>query len=397
MPSYNYKGYDLFQNKIEGQIEAQNIDEAKKNLALKKIIYTKINRKFNFRLKQNKLTDEELASILKDLASYTESAITITNAIKLCAIGRNKNNTIKTYLDRLSARLEEGNTLFRSLEMDASIKLPEYVLQTIKMAEEGAFLQKAFENLHTAIYQKLIFSAEIKKALTYPLFIVFSSFILLSVMFTVAVPVMVETFAKTACELPAITKVVIAISNFIGSYKYLLLAVLLIIPSATIFAVRSNPQIAKKIAKIQISMPFFSGFFIRSELSKLLFVTSMLTGAGVTAPRAFRLSVDALGNAYLRDVFLQVSDAINEGMPISKAIQKYASLDESLVQAIYLGEESSSLPATMFTLSQMYAEQNRRKTAMFVALLEPMLMLVVGAFVGAILIAMLLPIMSISI
>jgi type II secretory pathway component PulF len=123
----------------------------------------------------------------------------------------------------------------------------------------------------------------------------------------------------------------------------------------------------------------------------------MLVGAGVSAPKAFRLSIDALSNIYLKGVFSQVSDAINEGVPVSKALQKYAPLEDSLIQAIYLGEESSSLPATMHTQSTMYAEQNRQKTAIFVALLEPILMLFVGAFVGAVLIAMLLPIMSIAV
>ncbi len=397
MANYYYKGYDLTQNEVSGTIEAKNLEEAKKTLSGKSIVYTNINRKLNLRtLGKNKLSDEVLSAILKDLSTYTASGITISNALKLCAVQYRKNDTIKAYLDRIIQRLEEGVSFYRSLEADSIIKLPQYVLQTIKMAEEGAFLQRAFASLHTAIFQKIIFAAEIKKALAYPSFIVFASVILLGVMFTVAVPVMVETFAKTSCELPTITKIVIAISDFVGKYQYPLIAFMILAPIGAITLVKTNEKVALALAKTQISLWPIKGFFIRSELSKFLFVVSMLANAGVTMSRAFRLSIDAIDNIYLKKLFLKVSDSISEGTPLSKALLKYAPMDEALIQTIYLGEESGSLAATMLTLSEMYAEQNKRKVTMFITLLEPMLMLVVGSFVGIVLIAMLLPIMSIS-
>lgn len=87
MANYSYKGYDLTQNEVSGTIEAKNLEEAKKTLGEKNIIYTSINRKLNLRaLGKNKLSDEDLSAILKDLSTYTASGITVSNALKLCAV-----------------------------------------------------------------------------------------------------------------------------------------------------------------------------------------------------------------------------------------------------------------------------------------------------------------------
>lgn len=398
MASYKYEGYDSFSTKVNGIVEANSLEEAKRLLSSKKIVYTSISKSLEFLwFKSEKLKNEALSSLLKDLSVYTASGVTVTNAVKLCAIGRRNNKTLKGYLERIVQKLEEGNGFYRALSNDEYIRLPQYVLQTIKSAEEGAFLQKAFENLHTAIVQKMLFSAEIKKALTYPMFIVFSSLLLLSVMLTVAVPVMVETFAKTSNELPAITKTVIAVSNFFQNYKFTLLAFVVVATVSISALLKFSPKTAMSLSKAKLSLWPTKRFFIRSELSKFLFVVSMLSSAGITLSKAFRLGVEAIDNIYLKTLFLEVSNAVNEGTPLSKALQKVPKLDDTLIQTVYLGEESSSLATAMLTLSNMYAEQNRRDAAIFVSLLEPVLMLVIGGFVGVILIAMLLPIMSISI
>ena len=136
-----------------------------------------------------------------------------------------------------------------------------------------------------------------------------------------------------------------------------------------------------------------------SELARFAYMNSILIKSGVVVTKAFKLSSNILKNEVLKTIFLEATKKVVEGEKLSKILQnqKAFKIDTPFIQAIAIGEETSSLSEVLSNLALLYQENNQDKINRFLTLLEPMMMLIVGGVIGFIVVAMLLPIFSMSI
>jgi general secretion pathway protein F/type IV pilus assembly protein PilC len=128
-------------------------------------------------------------------------------------------------------------------------------------------------------------------------------------------------------------------------------------------------------------------------------MNAILLKSGVPVVQAFKMSSNTLNNAVIKNLFTEASLKVVEGERLSKILElsKIYKIDIAFIQAIAIGEETSQLTSVLENLAELYSSKNSEKLGSFLTLLEPMLMLIVGAIIGFIVIAMLLPIFSMSI
>ena len=145
-------------------------------------------------------------------------------------------------------------------------------------------------------------------------------------------------------------------------------------------------------------MPLFGEIAEKSELARFAYMASLLTRSGVPFVQTINLSANILNNKVIKELFVSASKKVVEGKLLSSALnQSQTKIDNSFVQAIALGEETSQLENVLSNVSELYFEENRDKISLLLTLLEPALMLFVGGSIGFIVAAMLLPIFSMSI
>jgi general secretion pathway protein F/type IV pilus assembly protein PilC len=147
-----------------------------------------------------------------------------------------------------------------------------------------------------------------------------------------------------------------------------------------------------------LKIPFFGKLLESSELGRFSYISSVLIKSGVPFVQTINLAAKILKNSVVRELFEGASNKVVEGGKLSNALinSKYK-IDQSFIQAIALGEETSEVSPILSNLSELYFEENRDKLAVFLSLLEPFLMLIVGGIIGFIVTAMLLPIFSMNI
>jgi general secretion pathway protein F/type IV pilus assembly protein PilC len=146
-----------------------------------------------------------------------------------------------------------------------------------------------------------------------------------------------------------------------------------------------------------LKLPLFGKIIRTFELARFSYITSVLSKSGVTFVHAVKLSSGILDNDVMRGEFEAASRDVVEGKKFSSSLAKHGKhIDKSFVQAIALGEETSEVAMVMENLADLYFNENRNKISMFLSLMEPMLILFVGATIGFIVIAMLLPIFSMN-
>jgi general secretion pathway protein F/type IV pilus assembly protein PilC len=402
---FKYKGIDKKSGQnVKGVIEATSLEEAKSRLQARNILFTSIKEssgsildKISFK-KKGELSNLELATLSRDLAIYLKAGIPIANALRLAQNQYAGNKKIYNFLASIITYLDEGKSLYQALEAQQVIKLPNFYKQSIKVAENSGTLEEVLNELATFLKEQDRINKQIQSAFAYPLFIIIVSIFMVAFMISYVVPKITSIFVQMKQELPPITKLVVNLGNFFTHYWLHLAVAILVLSILFSLLLKFSPKFKYAIDYLLLKIPFLGKIIQVSELARFSYMASVLLKSGIPFVQAITLDSKILKNSVIQKIFEEAAEKVVEGSKFSNALVKHTDIiDKSFVQAIALGEETSQVPVILKNLSELYLEENRDKISIFLSLLEPALMLIVGGVIGFIITAMLLPIFSINI
>lgn len=402
---FKYKGYESSGKKVSGKIEASNLTNAKLKLKQKKIVFSQLNEvSFSFldKLRLDSRTSihpEVLSNFSKTLSIYLESGISLLNAMKLIKETYKDNKKFNTFFDSLISLLDEGKNFYTALESQKVLVIPEFYLQSIKISEDGGILQNVLLELSIYLDEQEKIKKQISSAMTYPIFIIVVSVFMVGFMLSFIVPKITSIFVQNGQKLPAITDFVISSGNFMSNnYMYVLISIFVVI-----FSFKTLMKKVYKLRyikdKLKLQLPFFGSLVQMSELSRFSYMNAILLKSGVTLVQAFKMGSNIVENSVIKEIFEKASKKIVEGEKLSRILESnnQYKIDRAFIQAIAIGEETSELNKVLQNIAKLYTDNTKDKLGKFLQILEPMLMLVVGGIIGFIVVAMLLPIFSMSI
>jgi general secretion pathway protein F/type IV pilus assembly protein PilC len=400
---FKYTGFDKSGSKVKARIEAVDIEEAKRKLKSRGIIYDSVkesgdslSNKFNFKRK-HVLSAKHLASLSRNIAIYLKSGIPIVNVVRLAKLQYEKDPVLVDFLTSLETSMDEGKSYYVALESQEIIDLPPFYKQSIKVAEESGSLSEVLFEMARFVEEGDKVAGKVKQALIYPAFIVIISVLMVAFMLTTVVPKITGMFTQLKQELPGITKVVIAMGDFLGAYWLYIVIAIMAFSFVFGYMVKTSPAFKFKYHKFLLSLPLFGKIIQTFELARFSYITSVLVKSGVTFVHAVKLASGILDNVAIREQFQNSAKDLVEGKKFSSALSKHGkNVDKSFIQAVALGEETSEVAMVMENLAELYFEENRNKIDLFLSLMEPVLILFVGAMIGFIVVAMLLPIFSMN-
>ncbi len=402
---FKYKGVDKKSGKkVKGVLEAHDLQEAKSRLLAKNILYTSIKErsvslldKISFKRKAS-ISNQELATLSRDLAIYLRAGIPIANALRLAQNQYAGNKKIYNFLGSLITYLDEGKSFYQALESQSIIELPNFYKQSIKVAESSGTLEEVLEELATFLKEQDRINKQIQSAFAYPLFIIIVSIFMVAFMISYVVPKITGIFVQMKQELPPITQFVVDLGNFFKNYWMQMGIALLVATILFSLAIKYSPRFKYWVDYMLLKLPILGKIIQVSELARFSYMASVLLSSGIPFVQTINLASKILRNSVIQQIFDEAAQKVVEGSKFSTALIKHTDIiDKSFVQAIALGEETSQVPVILKNLSELYLEENRDKISIFLSLLEPVLMLVVGGIIGFIITAMLLPIFSINI
>lgn len=400
---FKYQGFDHNGVKVKAKLEAASIEEAKSKLKAKGILYTSLQEEgFNFSkisLKRRKtLNVSALSYLSRDLSIYLNSGISLISAINLLKQRYKNDKVLSAFFESVSTYLDEGKTFYDALDSQDILKLPEFYKQSIKISENGGLLESVLLELSTFLKEQDQIRKQASSAMAYPLFILFISFSMVGFMLGFIVPKITEIFTRTEKELPGVTKIVISLGDFFSA-NYVYIISFFVIFIVSFIVLMNNSKVFKyNFDKFVLKLPFFRTLIEQAELSRFSYMNSILIKSGVPIVQAINLSANILKNSVIKRVFVEASQSVVEGKKLSVLLStnKIYKIDESFIHSIAIGEDTSKLSEILNNLASLYNEANKDKTTLFLSLLEPFFMLFVGATIGFIVIAMLLPILSMN-
>ncbi|HIP12334.1 MAG TPA: type II secretion system F family protein [Arcobacter sp.] len=402
---FKYAGYDKLGKKVYGNIEADTIAIAKAKIKSKKIIYTSlIKTKLSliqklFQKKKTKVSTLVLATISRDLSIYLKSGISLLNAIKLINERYKKDKILSAFFESIITFLDEGKNLYTALELQKIIELPEFYLQSIKISEDGGILQGVLLELSIYLKEQYRLQKQISQAMAYPTVIIVIAILMVGFMLSFIVPTITEIFDKNGQDLPGITTFVINAGDFVNKYyQWIFISFFVYIVSFS-YSMKNFSLFKYKVDSLYLKIPFIGSLLELGELSRFSYMNSILIRSGVPVVQSFKMGANIINNAVIKKLFEEASLKVVEGEKLSNILDKSKiyKVDVAFIQAIAIGEETSQLSEVLNNLAEFYTEANKDKIAKSLSLLEPLLMLFVGGSIGFIMIAMLLPIFSMSV
>ena len=395
---FKYSGFDSNGLKIKSKLEASNLEEAKVKLKARGVLHTSLEEenftfsKISFKSKKTiKLAD--LSYISRDLSIYLNSGISLIQSIDLLKQRYKNDKVLGSFFESLATYLDEGKTFYLALDSQNVLKLPEFYKQSIKISENGGLLESVLLELSIFLKEQDRIKKQVGSALAYPLFILFISFFVVGFMLSFIVPKITGIFDQINQELPASTKIVIALGDFFSQNYLFIIFGLFFIVGSFVLLLKKSKAFKYGFDKLCLKVPFFSTMIEQGELSRFSYMNSILIKSGVPIVQAINLSANILKNTVIKRVFVEASKNVVEGKKLSVLLSsnKIYKIDEAFIHSIAIGEDTSKLSQILNNLASLYNEANKDKTDIFLALLEPIFMLFVGSTIGFIVISMLLP------
>jgi general secretion pathway protein F/type IV pilus assembly protein PilC len=348
--------------------------------------------------KKEKIKTSVLSNLSRDLSIYLDSGISIVNAVKLASNQYSDNKKISSFFNSIATFLDEGKNFANALESQKVYEIPQFFIHSINVSQESGILSEVLLELSRFLKEQEKITKQIGSALAYPIFIIFVSIFMIAFMMVVVVPKITSIFEQMNEELPQITQFTINVSSFLSNYYIHLIVATFIFIFIFQLMLKFNATFRYTFHLLSLKIPFFGKNAQMAELGRFSYMCSVLIKSGLPFVQAIKLSSKILKNSVISSLFQDASKKVVEGEKLSSSLMKSKyKIQKSFIQAIALGEETSELGKILSNLSRLYFEETNDRMKIFLSLLEPMLMLVVGGAVGFIIASMLLPIFSLNI
>jgi general secretion pathway protein F len=398
---FKYKGFDKTGKKVKGTVTASSEEEAAQKLRTQNIYHEGLTPTKEFSLEafsKRQMPGELLSTFSKELSSYLKSGMTILTAIKLLENQHEGEKKYVSFLNSVKTMIDEGKSLYHALNTQKVYALPEFFLQSLNVAGQGGKMIEVLTNMGNFFSAQNKVKKQVKGAMMYPAIIFTVAIGMTSFLIAYVVPKITGIFEDTGQELPPITQFVLGLSDFLTSHY---IAIIVTILSVIVIFKLSYAKIDtfhRIIDAILLKIPVLGPLIQNHELGRFSYILSLMLSSGVAYAQAVQLAKATFSNRGIRDLFDKASVKVLEGNKLSNALQmtKGVKLKRNFMQSLALGEESSEVAQILDNTSALYAEENEDKLKLLLSLLEPFMMLFIGAVVGVIVSAMLLPIFTMT-
>jgi type IV pilus assembly protein PilC len=383
--------------KINGELSANNAIELKAQLRKQGITPSKVKKKAKplFGLGGDKaIIPGDIAIISRQIATMLGAGVPLVQTIEMIGKGHNNGNMQKL-LAEIGHKLSSGIPLSDCLR-DHPRYFDDLYCDLVASGEQSGSLETIYDRIATYKEKAEILKAKIKKAMTYPIAVLVIAAIVTSVLLIFVVPVFQDIFASFGAELPAFTLFVVGISDFMVAYWYIILAAIFTFIFLFKRAHRNSSKLRDQVDKRILKLPVIGNLLEKAAVARYARTLSTTFAAGVPLIDALESAAGAAGNAVFREAILEVRAEVTSGMQMNLAMRNCSIFPDMVIQMVAIGEESGSVDEMLSKVANVYEAEVDNAVDNLTALLEPMIMAVLGVVIGGLIIAMYLPIFQIG-
>lgn len=405
MAAFDYKALTLDGKTRSGVIEADSTRQARQLLRDKNL--TPLNlQEGKQKSQQNNsqtllgvplfspsLPTKALALITRQMATLIQAGLPLEEVLQAIA-QQSDNPRIKSIVLAVRGKVLEGHTLSDSFA-EYPRAFPKLYRATVSAGEHSGHLDKVMNRLADYTEETQQFKQRIQMAMIYPCMLIVLSLSMVTGLMVYVVPDVIEVFVGTGQELPALTVGLVAMSDFIAGYGWLLVLIIigLVIGSLRLL---KREKIRLRFHRHLLSTPFVQRFSRGFNTTRYASTLSILTSSGLPLVEAMRISSDVLSNEYLRQELHNATQRVQEGSSLQHALSETGYFPPMMLHMIASGEASGELDSMLERTADNQARDLQNLVTVLVGLFEPAMLLFMGVAVLLIVMAILLPILNMN-
>ena len=400
MPRYFYTAKSLKGEEKTGIFEAKDEYQLARTLRNQGFILIKATpeeklreRKFKFPLPfLSGVSLTEKMMFTRNLQVMVASGLSLPRALEILS-NQTKSKKFKGALSEIKEEITRGENFSETLKKYPDI-FSELFQSMIKVGEESGTLEQVLEVLTKQMEREHELKSKITGALMYPAVIILAMIGIGILMLVMVVPKLAETFKELEIELPVTTRLVIGLGTFLAEKWYF--CILIIVLFAFFFWIAIRQEKTKKIIDIlTLKIPIISPLIKKTNSASFARTLSSLTASGVPLVRSLEIVSGTLGNIYFKRAITEAAEKVRKGEKLSEALKIYEDLYPPIVfQMIKVGEETGETAKILAKLADFFEEEVGNSTKNLTSVIEPILMLIIGAVVGFFAISMVQPMYS---
>jgi len=393
MPTFEWKGRRG--DKIEGGVlVAENKEAVRTRLRRQQIVVTQVReqgKEIAFPLLRGGVSQKELAIFTRQFSVMIDAGLPLVQCLEILGT-QAENKVFQKVLIQVRQDVESGATLADSMRKHPRA-FDDLYCNMIAAGEAGGILDTILQRLANYIEKAVKLRRAVRSAMIYPCAVITIAAIVVTVILWKVIPTFAALFAGLGAELPMPTRVVIALSNFVG--RYLPLLVLLVV--AGIYAIKKYHDTYKGrrvIDGLLLKIPVLGIVLRKIAVARFCRTLATLVSSGVPILEALEITAKTSGNAIIEDAIMATRKSIEEGKTISEPLKDTDVFPPMVVHMIAVGEQTGALDAMLSKIADFYEDEVDAAVENMLTLLEPIMILFLGIVIGGIVISMYLPMFS---
>ena len=392
--SYQWEGTDRKGTRIKGV--SQGLSEHSVRLQLRRQGVNPIRVRKNLVLWKSKrsISSGDIAIFSRQLAVMMAAGVPLVQSLEI--VGRGHDNpSMGELILGIKTNIESGSSLAEALAK-YPLHFDDLFVHLVDAGERSGTLETLLAKIATYKEKTEKIKKKVKKALVYPTAVIVVAFIVTGIMLYFVVPQFQSLFEGFGADLPAFTKMVVSLSEFVQEWWWAMFVGIGGTFFFFFFMKKRSPRMRRALDRISLKIPVVGDILYKSAVARFARTLSTMFAAGVPLVEALQSVAKASGNIVFEEAIMTMREQVSSGQQLQLAMQQSALFPNMATQMVAIGEESGSLDQMCAKVAEFYEEEVDNLVDSLTSLLEPMIMSVLGVLVGGLVVAMYLPIFKLG-
>lgn len=399
---FHYVAADTTGKMVEGEVEADSLNDTLRYLAGKELRPVSVKPLgkmktglMGINLFGGGINTEDKVFLTKYLALMLKVGTDLLSAINILIADFDK-PAVRNFLLEVRENLGRGQPFYEAFAKHPKDFSPTFI-NLVKAAEASGNLEKTFEDLSNSLEKDSELIGRVRSALIYPIVLVCASIAIMIFLVTFALPKVANVFANSGVQPPEFSQIVLGIGLFLGSNIWTILIGLIVVVGGATWAVRSTQPGKRVFEKVLGSLPVVRGIYRDLAMQRMASTMSSLMKAGLPIVETLTVAAETVGMREYKDALVRVAnDGLSKGLTIGEAFKREPVFPKMVSNLIAISEKAGHLDEVLKTLAEFYGANVDSNIKGAVSLLEPIMLLVMGAIVAAIALSVIVPIYQLT-
>jgi type IV pilus assembly protein PilC len=342
---------------------------------------------------QNKITTKDLVLATKQMATLVGGGVQVLRAFRLLST-ESSSIGLSQRFKIIADDIQSGMEVYKAMSRHGDV-FDSFYISMVHSGEETGKLKETFEYLADYIERNYELLQKTKKALTYPAFVVCTFVVVMMIMAFVVLPKLVGLISEQGQEVPAFTRGILWVSNFLKDFWYIVFPAIFGM-FFYLFKYSKTPAGKAYFDTLKLKIPILKGLYQKLYLSRFADNIDTMIGSGVPIVQSLQITAEVVDNYVYKKIFERVAEKVKQGKVLSIALAEEPMIPNIMVQMTRIGEETGELGYMLKNVAKFYKRELEQTIESTIALIEPLMIVALGGGVGLLMASVLMPMYNIA-